>query len=387
MNGLVPPPDPLGIPAPVLVFQGLMWLTFVLHVIFMNFVLGGTMIVAINDWLFGSTRKIAHANALILKIMPVTLSLAITMGVAPLLFTQVLYGQFFYTANILLGFFWLAILGLVMTGFYLLYFMISTRPASKHPSILTRLLLLVNVVLFLGTAFLFTNNAVISEHPENFEAIYSGQMSWIATDPSLWSRYLHNVLGALAVAGLWCAGISLYRQRYYPADSETSGWLYKNGLLWAKGATMLNILIGFVYLGMLGMDRIRGMMQGGILLWGWGLGVVLAFVLMGLLVAAFIKPDKPVFYWGAVASMFLTLFGMAMGKDLVRNVTLGMQSGYDLSQLQVNFHLSSLLLFLGTFVAGLITLAVMLRILWTCPPVPDEKPASDGEQPGEFNAL
>ena len=41
MTELIPPADPLGIPTPVIVFQFLALLTFVLHLIFMNYILGG----------------------------------------------------------------------------------------------------------------------------------------------------------------------------------------------------------------------------------------------------------------------------------------------------------------------------------------------------------
>ena len=51
---------------------------------------------------------------------------SLTTGVAPLLFVQVLYGHFFYTANILLGWRWLAILGVLIVGFYAVYLLDGT---------------------------------------------------------------------------------------------------------------------------------------------------------------------------------------------------------------------------------------------------------------------
>lgn len=50
--------------------------------------------------------------------LPVAVALTITLGVAPLLFVQVLYGQFFYTSSILLGYVWLTLLLILLLGYY-----------------------------------------------------------------------------------------------------------------------------------------------------------------------------------------------------------------------------------------------------------------------------
>jgi hypothetical protein len=53
--------------------------------------------------------------------MPFMLSAAITAGIAPLLFLQVLYKEQFYTANLLLFLRWMAILPVLILGFYVGY--------------------------------------------------------------------------------------------------------------------------------------------------------------------------------------------------------------------------------------------------------------------------
>ena len=44
-----------------------------------------------------------------------------TTGVAPLLFIQLLYGQLFYAATVLVGWLWLAIVPLIVVGYYAVY--------------------------------------------------------------------------------------------------------------------------------------------------------------------------------------------------------------------------------------------------------------------------
>lgn len=367
MNLYIPPADPLGLPTPPIVFLVLLWLTFVLHLIFMNFVLGGTFILTIQEWLYGRDARIAKANSLMMKVMPVALSLAITMGVAPLLFVQLLYGQFFYTANIMMGWWWMAIIALVTIAFYLIYVMIARRSSLGSATTLSRMIVLINTALFFATAFLFTNNAVLTENPQLWAAIHAGESGVIAGDISLWPRYLHNVIGAIAIAGMWCAGIAWYQNRYHPVNKETADWMYRSGLLWAKSATFINILVGFVYLFTIGMDRLKGFMGGGVMLWGWGLSVLLSFLALALLVMAFMKPDQPKFFWGACGALFFTLFGMAMGRDLLRQVSLQLTADFSVSELMVRPHITSFVMFLVTFAIGLATLAIMLRIVWMIP--------------------
>jgi hypothetical protein len=61
--------------------------------------------------------------------LPFYLGMAITAGVAPLLFVQLLYQGRFYTADLLLGPRWLAIVPALVVGFYALY----VHKASPHP--------------------------------------------------------------------------------------------------------------------------------------------------------------------------------------------------------------------------------------------------------------
>ena len=293
MNGLIPAPDALGIPSSPLIFHFLYILTFVLHVVFMNFVLGGSIMVAVNEWFLGRRDVVGQANSLMLKVMPVALSMAITMGVAPLLFVQVIYGQFFYIANILMGGFWLSIIGLVMVAFYLIYFQIAKRPENGHSNVYTRVGILISAILFLLIAFIHTNNAILTENPQYWQDIYSGQRWIVVPDISLWPRYLHNVIGAIAVAGLWCAGIGRYQLHFHAKKRDAVGhWMVKMGLHWAVAATTFEILIGFVYLFSIGMDKVKAFMGNGILFVGWSISLVTAFVALVCMVMAMMKPGR-----------------------------------------------------------------------------------------------
>ena len=72
----------------------------------------------------GGSRT-ADPNAVLAKrlmgVNTYAISLAITTGVAPLLFVQVLYQQYFYSGTILLGWIWFNMLVLLMIGYYAAY--------------------------------------------------------------------------------------------------------------------------------------------------------------------------------------------------------------------------------------------------------------------------
>lgn len=363
MNGLIPSPDALGIPSPAILFHFLSILTFVLHLIFMNYVLGGAIVATVHEWLLGAQPHAGRATGLMIRVTPVALSMAITMGVAPLLFVQVLYGNFFYVANVLLGFFWFSIIGLVMAAFYIIYYLIAKRPASERAGRATQIGVSINAVIFLMVAFIYTNNAVLTESPQYWQDIYSGQRWVVVPDLSLWPRYLHNVFGAVAVSGLWFAVIGRYQLRYHPDNAETANWMVKVGMHWAAGATTFAILTGFIYLLTMGMDKLGTFMGNGFLFAGWCVSALTACITLACMVMAMLNPSNVKLIWASVGLTVVTLFGMAMGRLLLRMISLEKY----LQDLTVRPSHSSLLLFLVTFVAGLAVLGYLIRLVWTLP--------------------
>ena len=95
---LVPGLDPVPIPGPAWLFHLLWVATFVLHLLFVNALLGGTLLAAAASF---AGKRLRSAAVLFVEMNSWTISLAITFGIAPLLFLQVLQGRFFYSATIL----------------------------------------------------------------------------------------------------------------------------------------------------------------------------------------------------------------------------------------------------------------------------------------------
>ncbi len=87
--------------------------TLAIHAAFASYVVVGTG--------FALVRATTPLAARVRSWLPFMLGCAITAGVAPLLFTQLLYQRRFYTANLLLGPRWLAVVPALVVGFYALY--------------------------------------------------------------------------------------------------------------------------------------------------------------------------------------------------------------------------------------------------------------------------
>ncbi|MFO1004990.1 MAG: hypothetical protein U0929_03455 [Planctomycetaceae bacterium] len=139
-------------------------LTLVVHVFLMAYVLAGSL------WLAWATicpgtgsipRTQQPVSRLLRDWMPFALSGAITAGVAPLLFVQVLYRQQFYTANLLLGWRWMVVIPVLVAAFYLLY-VAKSEAVSRWPLGVRLGLSLGIAACFLFVAFCWTANHLLS---------------------------------------------------------------------------------------------------------------------------------------------------------------------------------------------------------------------------------
>ena len=107
-------------------------LTLAVHAVLIGYVLAGAGYAAI-----AAVRGRSDGDPIAAALrdwLPFALGAAITAGVAPLLFVQILYQERFYTANLLLFHRWMAIVPVLIASFYALYLHKSdrvTRPAAR----------------------------------------------------------------------------------------------------------------------------------------------------------------------------------------------------------------------------------------------------------------
>ena len=241
----IPQPDPLPLAAPPALFLFLLLLTFALHLLPMSAVLGGSIIGAFARWQ-GRRGRAHHAELarLIGKVLPVMIAATVTLGVAALLFLQVLYGRVFFSSSVIMAWFWLAVVPLLIVAYYAAYGMAFDKSGGTGRPALSWLV----VAIFLTIAFIYTNNMSLMLRPDAQHALYaeaSHGLQWNSADPTVLPRYLHMLAGAIAVGGLCVASIGLVRRRVSP---EFGLWAMTHGCRWFVLATMANFVIGMWFL-------------------------------------------------------------------------------------------------------------------------------------------
>src|SRR5208283_775942 len=177
------------------------------------------------------------------RLLPSLFAFTITLGVAPLLFLQVMYGKLLYASSILIGVPWLAVIGLVILAYYGIYFFSMKGQEQTGPA---TAVLSVVVLLLATVAFIYSNNFTLMLAPERWFDLYRANaggwnLNW--SDPSLLPRYLHFVLGALAIAGLGLVVLG-FRKR----EDDYRRWIIEQGSLLFTGATIVNFGVGFWFL-------------------------------------------------------------------------------------------------------------------------------------------
>lgn len=344
-NPPMPPMDPLGYPVPPWILQALSYLTLTIHLLAMNFVVGGALLTL---WAY-IRKQPGHDGAIYFfgSSFPLGVSYIITMGIPPLLFLQVLYGQLFYTSSILIGSFWIQIIPLVIFAYTLFYYHKFNREKRPRKQWLIIALALA-AVLYVG--FILVNNITLSMSPEKWLGLYSrhpGGGILIHGEASVHPRLTLFLSGAFAVAGLaliW-RGAFLIKWGYEDQGRENQKFGFQafliSPVIWAVSAIGLYFTRG---------DDLSSMLEisGGtvVLL---AVGVVSAVV---ALLFAFLSVGRRNFLYLVLSSLgiFGAMASMVVFRDLVRLFQL--QPYFDLYSVPVNAQWGMFILFVITLVVG-----------------------------------
>jgi cytochrome c len=201
----VPVPKDLTLPLPLpewlLVF--LLVVSFLVHILFINLMFGGTLLTLFFEVL-GYIKKNEDYDKLSLEIAKTTTvnkSMAVVMGVAPLLTINTLYTLYFYSANALTGLMWIMIIPLVTIAFLLLYAHKYSYNTLRNNKPLHIGILALAAALFLFIPLIFLTNVNLMIQPEKW-AMVKGFLSALML-PNVWPRYFHFIFASLGVTGLF----------------------------------------------------------------------------------------------------------------------------------------------------------------------------------------
>jgi hypothetical protein len=354
--GVVPNSDPMGLPGPVWLMTALLLVTFTLHVLAMNTAFGGGLWTL---WNYIRGRNSAHpfSRKLSLELsraLPIVLAYTISLGVAALLFVQVLYGRFLYASSILIGSVWILVIPLVIVAYYGYYYVSHTAEQGTRR---TGAVMALSLLCLACIAFIFTNNMTLMLRPDRWMAMYKAHPNgWNLNlgEPSLLPRYLHMLVGAVAVFSAILAHVGMRKMK---AEFEYGRWIVRRAATVFAAAVGVQFLLGMWLL--LSQDRRVALMfvtdpVGGSV-FGLALMAVIASVLLMLIGAVAEKPTSLVH--AGFGMTMITVALMVTMRHLLRQAYL--RPYLQLETVKVESQVGVIILFLTLFVAGLATVAYM----------------------------
>lgn len=345
MNTLIPTPD--TIPAAWGWFQILLMLVFPLHLILMNAMLGSTAIAAYA--LLSKDKTMQGLACELGKVIPFLIAFAVNLGVAALLFLQVLHGHLFYSSSILMGVYWLAVVPLLIIAYYAVYTFDFRFPFLAKP--VAAALICLPLVIFLCIAFIYTNNMTLMLNPEAWKGYFSNPGGTLLNlgDRALVPRYLHFVTGGIAVGGLFVALLGRLRKGM---DPEIRAAAERIGMKIFAVLTGVQIVVGFLFLAALPSPILLLFMGEDMLATALlTLGLVSALI---LLVAGMARR-----VWLCVGMAVPQIFLMSFMRDFVRDGYL--KPHFSVESLTVVPQYSPMVMFVVALVAGLAIIVWILR--------------------------
>ena len=356
-QAIFPGADPLPLPGPPWLLQVLLSVTFFLHLLAMNGLAGG-IVLSLAARIGGRRNPaLASLSGRIAKGLPSWMAATISLGVAPLLFVQALYGQALYTSSVLMAWPWLLLLSLLVIAYYALYlaaFRIK-GDASGAGSFIALAGILVVVI-----TFLLTSNLTLMLTPERWAAIYEADPSgWNLnlTEPTLIPRLLHFLLASVAVAGLFCAGSAI---RWWSTNPEEARHALRFGgkaFLWP---TMIQFGVGIWFLLALPREQMLRFMGKDM---PSTIFMTVGFVLSAALIIAVartLKREDPRPGFRKILPSGLALvFLMLLMRDRMREGYL--QPWLDTGEASWTFQASPALLFVVLFAGGVALWIAMMR--------------------------
>jgi hypothetical protein len=309
-----------------------------LHFAAMNFVVGGIIIVLTGNfpdrWQDPTVRKF-------IKLFPTAMAATVTLGVAPLLFLQLVYHRQVYAASIVSGWFWLMVAPAVILAYYSFYAAaFSGRENSSQPRRYLFLALLGAIYVSLVYSSVFS----MAERPELIQKLYAqhpGGLTWNPEAGDYVLRWAHMILGAITVGGYFIGLLG--------KDNPAAVIAGKKFFI---GGFVLSSIAGFSYLFSLGRYLSAFMRTPGV--WSLTLGILLGLGAMHLL---FTRK-----YEISGALLFLSLISMVINRHYVR--LLKLEGHFAPASLRVQMQWSPFLLFLVCFVICLGLLWYMLSLFF-----------------------
>ena len=365
-----PSPDPIPLPAPVLLFKLLHGTVLTLHFITVQWVLGWILIgAAWNFW--GRSRKnttMVESSAKLADSLPVLMTYLINFGIPPLLFTQVLYGNFLYTSSVLIGAWWISVVLLVILIYSTLYIGGERAAKAKAWWGFGIIALLIGVAI----AKIYSTNMTLMLHPGVWTEMFRAHPSGTALPPhdvTVIPRWLFMLSGSFTMGGLTLIAAGIWQRNTAAMKAFMvlqGGWIATAGAaLQLAAASQVYLTQPSTVISKLAENAFYHYLPS---VW---IGLVAIIAVLGLLAAA--RRGKATGWLATAAAVcgLLETAVLVIYRDGIRDMTL-LASGYKVWDLKVVANWPIVSLFLIVFVAGLLMLGWMIFIAYKAKPNPEK---------------
>lgn len=240
----VPKDIPLPLPAPEPILIGVLVFFFLAHIIFVNFMVGGSLLTLyyeIKGLKDKAYDKLAYTLA---STITVNKSLAVVLGVGPLLAINTLYTVYFYSANALTGDYWILVIPTVISAFLLTYVHKYLWHKMERVKALHIMVSALANALFLFIPLIFLTNINLMLFPDTWTTI-KGFWDGLFHVGNPFPRYFHFLAACFALTGLFM--VWMFRrmdEEEIAAIGFERSVLIRKGYQWAFWPTLMQFVIG-----------------------------------------------------------------------------------------------------------------------------------------------
>lgn len=321
MEPSLPTPRDIPLPLPIdhFLLDTAVVVLFLAHILFVNVMLGGSTLTLIYE-IIGLRKKEYDALArLWASATTVNKSMAVVLGVAPLLVVNVLYTIPFYTANSLTGAAWMMLIPLIAAAFLLGYLHKYTWDQLAHSKALHLALGGGVTLIFWLIPFVFLANINLMLFPERWTET-RGFLSTV-TMQNVLPRYLHFIIASFAITGLF--GAAWFGRAGFDLVQHLPGFersvVLRRCYELTFGATLMQLLAGTLVYFTLPAQGVTFFMTAIVLA-----GVACAVLALTLLWKEVVAPAAHIgrHFLPIVLVLSITVACMAMGRHVYREESL-----------------------------------------------------------------
>lgn len=339
--------DPAGVPFYPIVFQILYVLTWALHAAFVLLSLGSMGLSLYGSAKGSSDKYWSILTPHLIQTGKISVSILIVLGVAPLLFTQVIYDPNWYVTNTLSGMWVFIFIYTLIVGYSMYYWYYYANRGQKSGSTLIGFISF-GILVFAG--ILMHNFAVTSIMPNEWMSMYAPNG---VVDTSGWTfnidviRLAFMVSLSIPVVGIFLQNYSRFLSTRKDFDISFIGYSAKLG----TNLAVIGLLISAVLF-------VLWMFQIGYLFHPVSLATVVGVLV--LLVMAKMNSNS---YYTTLVLVVVALLISTM-REVIRFDIMG-KLGYSIYDYPVNLEIPTIVMFLGTFlIMGFVGVAYLLTMAW-----------------------